>query len=524
MTNDSNPGTNEFENSGNNDPLDLIRATRPAAPVDPELIARAGADFRRRINADTSRPILRAVEPGTINPSDAETPTALTRDRSTRFGSRYAYLGLVAAVVLAALFVPPLLNRRSGPPADESATIDDSGLAQEIEAAHPHSEHKRRDRRDNGKHRDNQTKRTKPPAVDGTTEPDQPATLDEPSERAVTTTSLVKTVPGESDPTTSEPNDVTATTFGSTTSLPTPSTTSSTTTADPGDSDVDADETNTSSSSSGFVANFDNNEGLDQFRVGVFHRNIGSQELGSEAKIWGDSNAFHGGQWTEDHDLDCGMPTTQRTIESRKLEGKPVRVDFAVDEVVYLCRDHLMSSMGDVDGYSIVWFSPKKQFVRSESKTVSWEVNVTDLKSRQWWEVSIVPTGTAFLSTVGGLAGTANIDTYHQDAVIVGNGPFGGEIRMTVDGKNQYGGSKAICGKFALDPEACADKKIRRTFSVTDNNDGTLTIDYGGMFTQTMAGQLPESFQVFFKDHNYTPDKDGVPIGHTWHWDSISVR
>ena len=31
------------------------------------------------------------------------------------------------------------------------------------------------------------------------------------------------------------------------------------------------------------------------------------------------------------------------------------------------------------------------------------------------------------------------------------------------------------------------------------------------------------SFEVYFKDHNYTPDKDDVPVGYTWHWDNIRI-
>jgi hypothetical protein len=275
---------------------------------------------------------------------------------------------------------------------------------------------------------------------------------------------------------------------------------------------------------SGFVERFDGNGGLDRFRVGVYHRNLGSQELGREADIWGDANSAHGGTWTGDHDLSCGLPDTQRTLESTKIvDGQTVSADFAVDELVYTCRDHLMTTMGDVDNYSIVWFSPRTRFVQSQTKTVSWDVNVTDLGGRQWWEVSIIPVGTEFLATADWLADVANIGTYHPDAVVISNGPFGGDVGITVGGQNVYDGWQGMCGDFGLDPEGCESKPTRRTFSVTDNDDGTLTIDYGGFHTQTVAGRFPDGFEVYFKDHNYTPDKDGVPIGHTWHWDNIEI-
>ena len=75
-----------------------------------------------------------------------------------------------------------------------------------------------------------------------------------------------------------------------------------------------------------------------------------------------------------------------------------------------------------------------------------------------------------------------------------------------------------------LDPEGCASKAIRRTFTITDNGNNTLTLKAFGQ-TYTFAGSFPTGgFNVVFKDHNYTPDKDGTPVGHTWHWDNIIIR
>ncbi len=270
-----------------------------------------------------------------------------------------------------------------------------------------------------------------------------------------------------------------------------------------------------------FFEDFAGNQGLDRLRIGVFHRNIGSQELGQSPDIWGDGNARgrHGGTWTGDHDLDCGPPPTQRSLNSDRTGSS--EVDFNLEELVYSCKDHVMTSMGDVDGYSMLWFSPRAQFSRAEARTVSWDVNLTDLMGRQWWEVAIVPTGTGPLTTMNWMAGTAGLEPYHPDAIVVGNGPFGGTVSIVTDGENRYDGWRGVCD---LDPEACDSKPIRRTFTVTDNGDGTITVDYGGFHSQTLSGSFPENFEVFFTDHNYTPNKDGVPVGHTWHWDNISIR
>jgi hypothetical protein len=217
--------------------------------------------------------------------------------------------------------------------------------------------------------------------------------------------------------------------------------------------------------------------------------------------------------------MNCGAPDTQRDLQSSAN-------NFNVDKIFFTCKDHLMSSMGDVDGYSIIWFAPKAQFSRTTHKKVSWDVNTTDLEGRQWWEVSIVPVGSKFLATIDWLAGTAGIDEYHKDAVIIGSGPFGNTVSITTNKQGRYDGWQALCGdQYALlNKTQCADKMTRRPFSVTDNDNGTLTINYGGIFTQTVPGRLPDNYEVYFKDHNYTPDKDDMPIGHTWHWDSIRVE
>ena len=276
------------------------------------------------------------------------------------------------------------------------------------------------------------------------------------------------------------------------------------------------------------LVTFDNGGGADQIRQGVYHRNVGQQELGGPVEIFPgiDNNAYHGGTWTADHDMSCGSPDTQRTLSSSVTPGPSgvPTADFNTEQLQFACRDHWMTSMGDVDGYSIVWFAPPQQFSRSEQRTVSWDVNTTDLGGRKWWEVSIVPVGSPFLATVDWLAPVAHIDAYDRASVIVGSGPAGRDPNITTDGQQRYDGGRPLCGSGALDPEGCASKPIRRPFSITDNGNGTLTVNYGGLFTRTVPGQFPERFEVYFKDHSYTPDKDGPIAGHTLHWDNISVR
>jgi hypothetical protein len=165
---------------------------------------------------------------------------------------------------------------------------------------------------------------------------------------------------------------------------------------------------------------------------------------------------------------------------------------------------------------------------------VSWDVNVTDLGARQWWEVSVVSasfdSGVAscrYCTVIDWLSPSpSGLPAYPDDAVVVGVGPFGKTFNVHANGTNfNPSGWQRTCGDgSALDPEGCASKAIRRTFVLTDNGNGTMTLNAFG-HAYTFEGAFPDGdVKVMFKDHNYTPDKDGVPVGHTWHWDNIVVQ
>lgn len=257
-----------------------------------------------------------------------------------------------------------------------------------------------------------------------------------------------------------------------------------------------------------FFEGFNGNTGLSRFNTGIYHR--GDSVGGSP---WPGART-----WSGDHDMNCGSPDTQRTIHrDNKMES------------FYVCRDHLMTSIGDTDGYSTGYFSPKQSF--SSARTVSWDVNMTDLGSRQWWEVLIVPT--SFSSGVSSCPQCAVIDflspspsglpSYPNGSIMVGNGPAGKDIKVIVNGVDQN--VRQYYSYCSFDSEGCASKAIRRPFKITDNGNGTITVNYAGVETYTVRGSFPSGgFNVVFKDHNYTPDKDGIPVGHTWHWDNIEVR
>lgn len=202
----------------------------------------------------------------------------------------------------------------------------------------------------------------------------------------------------------------------------------------------------------------------------------------------------------------------------------------------------LRTAVGDTSGYSLGWFTPRRTFTRSDQPTIAWEVNLTDLGGRQWWEVIVLPAGDSshFLPrqdergdgtdckacvTIGWLTGVFGGTAYGPDDIVVGNGPFGGSVNITTGGVERYDGWQGLHGEWGLLDQGQSNGIDLYRFEIVDNFDGTLKVDYGGLFTQVVPGSLPDSYEVIFKDHNYTPDKDGDSHnGHTWYWDRVRIR
>lgn len=244
---------------------------------------------------------------------------------------------------------------------------------------------------------------------------------------------------------------------------------------------------------------FTGDTGLDGFRTGVYHRD---DELVTEET------------WPADHDLDCGPPTTSRTVH-RDVPA----------ESFYNCRDHLMTAVGDTSGYSIAWFSPEQTF--EEAEEVCWSVNLTDLGSRKWWKVAVLSVDAPDImsevaaSELSGIAG--------PDRAVASWGGVGG-----------YNGKLRI-GQERMDwwfMSAGTDRMTRYPACFRDNGDNTLTFTMTGpkdgqdtvqTDSFTVAGKFPSGpKKVVFQDHSYTPSKSdngvgGVPFSYTFHWDDLSV-
>jgi hypothetical protein len=258
-------------------------------------------------------------------------------------------------------------------------------------------------------------------------------------------------------------------------------------------------------SGAAFAETFTGNTGMDHFRRGVFQRNADSvpQWLGAS-----------GGTWQGDHPIGCsnpGDPYTTRTLTWNADETMAQRVATAF----YNCNDHMMTSMGDVESYSVVWFSPNQTFTNIHR--VCWDVNLTNMGNRQWWEVSVQPVSAPDLTISAGLVEASHLPVYDSAAVVVS---IGNDHKLSVGN-----------AQLATAWDAGTDKATRFQHCLVDNRNGTSTVTQQrptGTVSLTTNKPFPSGpIEVIFKAHDYTPDKSELPFqrpAYTWHWDNILIE
>jgi hypothetical protein len=318
------------------------------------------------------------------------------------------------------------------------------------------------------------------------------------------------------------------TTTPPTTSLPTTSTTLSPTTTTTAVTSTTAPAATTTTAPAAttttpppdgvlFSEAFDGSQGLERFRTGVFHRERDAFE--PSRPDWINTTP-----WQAAHDTrltDCGDPN---------VHSHPVSAANDAD-MIYVCREHLMTTMSDVSGYSVVWFSPDQVF--NDVREVCWDATVSRdvMGDRQWWEVMVLPADGPDVTAINWLAGTANLPTYGEaGAVVLGYGPDN-----PVHPKISVGDAEPARGPWPGHPAwgAAYSNQATRIPHCFREVDGQLEYETrqadGSMWSFRTTGTFPDGpLKVVFKDHNYTPNKACGDYWescetYTWHWDRIKV-
>ena len=195
-----------------------------------------------------------------------------------------------------------------------------------------------------------------------------------------------------------------------------------------------------------------------------------------------------------------------------------------------MCADHVMSSVGDTSGYSVTWMSPAQTFPTVTE--VDFDVNLTDLGTRQWWKVGVVSEakyntvyhGACCYAAPGFLAsdvGASDLPGSLATTSVLYATWSGGASAGYPGGHMKIGNTNVGAATGSI---GANDKATRYAVSLKDNPNNTLTFTVAGQ-SATINGTFPTCpCRVILTGHAYRPDKDGIPVGHTWHWDNIIVK
>lgn len=232
-----------------------------------------------------------------------------------------------------------------------------------------------------------------------------------------------------------------------------------------------------------------------------------------------------------DHATDCSGPDPAvDPLPQHQVQTSHQSSGDDPDHSFFLCKNHMMSSMGDVSGYSVTAFWPKQEFDFSNGGTIEFDVNVSGPSPRAWWEILIMP---ADQLRVGAAHHWLPIsETYPADRIVFDYAQTKPEIQVgagAVDPDGivvEEGDWRDFSEMFPGDP-AAADRRIRIPMRIVFG-DETIRWSIRGssgdweQFSVDVPGGLPfRRGLVVFKTHAYTPEKDGNLDHYTFHWDNI---
>ncbi len=233
-----------------------------------------------------------------------------------------------------------------------------------------------------------------------------------------------------------------------------------------------------------------------------------------------------------DHGHNCTGPDPATSpLPQHHVETSHLSNASSPDNSFFICKDHMMSSMGDVEGYSVTAFWPRQEFDFSQGGVLEFDVSLNSDHPRSWFEVLITPREQL---RVGAASVWFPIDeTYPEDRIVLSFDAHGKRhVQVGADAIDplgiiaEAGESQGWEDAFPDDP-ANDDRRIRRTMRISFEFNQiiwsieTANGDYSNFVVQVPGGLPFSRGLVLFKTHAYTPEKDGNYDNYTFHWDNI---
>ncbi|MEL7045563.1 MAG: hypothetical protein AAGL66_11145 [Pseudomonadota bacterium] len=238
-----------------------------------------------------------------------------------------------------------------------------------------------------------------------------------------------------------------------------------------------------------------------------------------------------------DHGYDCAGPNPALSpLPQHEVFTTQSSNSLNPDPSFFLCKNHMMSSMGQVEAYSNSVFWPRQEFDFGDGGVLEFEVNINEGHTiRSWWEVLIAPRSQMHFAAAP--LQSAVDETYPPDRIVL---DFRGNVRQIRVGQgstapdgwiveDRHFGAYDYLDWRDLHPDdpALGDRRIRRKMRIRFDQDRitwgveTASGEYDD-FVVDIPGGLPfESGIVQFKTHAYTPYKLGNHNTYTFHWDNV---
>lgn len=238
-----------------------------------------------------------------------------------------------------------------------------------------------------------------------------------------------------------------------------------------------------------------------------------------------------------DHSDNCvgpvpNSPGNQDTINLHNVISSHLSKSSQPDQSFFACKNHMMSAMGDISGYSVASFWPRQEFNFANGGVLEFDTNINNDHPRSWWEVMIVPKEKA---RVAAAIDWLPIDEeYSANSIVLRFNPESQrEVILTGsdDGTDTTLVKSSSCKWdqpwcVGEDP-ALNDRRVRRTHRVEIQGDKIVwSIEKEDGSMHPFEVLIPQGIDidqglVIFKQHAYTPEKDGNTQRYTTHWDNI---
>lgn len=218
------------------------------------------------------------------------------------------------------------------------------------------------------------------------------------------------------------------------------------------------------------------------------------------------------------HGSDCSAPPASH-------------VNTTYEGSVYICKDHLMTSINGDSGYAVIYLTPNQIFDFSQGGSVTFDISTERMSIRDWWDVLVTPyEDNLALPLLSDLSQGVDLNGPPRNVVSIStdNGEGSPALKVIRAGVEQdYGNSYISPGSGVA--AGTNQAATRQTMKLTLAN-GRIKFERLASATAPalvfidVAGTVPfTSGIVQFGHHSYTPTKNEAGVPGTWHWDNITL-